>query len=399
MVCTPLSWNLGGGGPINLSMRNEDRRNLEELLSHQTALARFGELALKSDDLSEILQETCRLVSDALGTELAKVMELQDEGKRLFVRAGTGWRPGIVGERTLSPEEDTSTGLALSSGEPLIISDVETESRVRVADFVTEHGVRALVNVNILGPRGERPFGILEVDSRQPRDFTANDIDFLRTYANLIAAAVQRLRVVTELRQKAQEKDQLLQELQHRTKNNLQVISSLVRLQSQRATHSEVREELQKITTRIESLRLLHDKLYNAGLVDQLDLGSYLVDFAGAVLRFHDELSSRVRLVADVGRVLVSPQTAVPLGLITNEFVTNSLKYAFDERGGRIGIEVERAPSGAIVVRLWDDGRGMPEEHTTGTGMYLIDNLAKQIAREVAWGGNGGASLRFTLRQ
>ena len=379
-------------------MANNDPK-MQALLSQQTTLAKFGELALKCDDLSEILQEACRLVSDGLGTDLSKVMELQDDGKTLFVRAGAGWGPGVVGERRLRIEEDTATASALESGEPLVISDLETDDRFEVADFVRQHGVRALVNVNILGSApGAPPFGILEVDSRTPREFTREDIDFLRTYANLLAAVVQRLQVVTELRQRAQEKDQLLQELQHRTKNNLHLISSLVRLQSERAAHPWLREELQKIMTRIESLRLLHDKLYSAGEVDRVDLGSYLVDFAAAVLRFHGELSENVRLVADVSREIVPTQTAVPLGLITNEFVTNSLKYAFDERGGSIGIEVEKGDGGATVVRLWDDGAGVPEGHQTGTGMYLIANLARQIASEAAWGDGDGTSLRLKLR-
>ena len=386
-------------GSFTSGMAGETREELEELLSQRTSLARFGELALKADDLTEILHEACRLVCQALGTDFAKVMELQeDNGTRLSVRAGTGWRPGIVGQTILTPEEDTATAYALQTGEPLVISDVGSDSRFSIADFLKEHGVRALVNVNILGEPGARSFGILEVDSRSPRQFTDNDIDFLCTYANMIAAAVERLRILTALRQRAQEKDQLLQELQHRTKNNLQVISSLVRLQAQRTALPQVRDELQKITTRIESLRLLHDKLYTAGEVDRVDLGGYLVDFAGAVLRFHGELSARIRLVTDVERVMVPTQTAVPLGLIANEFLTNSLKYAFEGRAGRIGIQVERPAGGATLVRLWDDGKGMPAEHGSGTGMFLIENLARQIASEVGWETNGGTTLRLILR-
>jgi two-component sensor histidine kinase len=325
-------------------MAKEGVTSRDALLRQQTSLAKFGVLALRSDDLTEILQEACHLVCAALRTDFSKVMELVDDGSRLLVRAGTGWRPGIVGEKVLTLEEDEATTHALQSSQPLVISDVE-KAGLTIADFLKEHGVRSLVNVNILGEPGARSFGILEVDSCEPREFTDNDIDFLRTYANIIAAAVERVRIVATLRQRAKEKEQLLQELQHRTKNNLQVISSLVRLQAQRVTLPQVRDELQKITTRIESLRLLHDKLYTAGEVDRIDLGSYLVDFAGTVLRFHGELSVRIRLVADVERVMVPTQTAVPLGLITNEFVTNSLKYAFDDQAGRIGIQVERPPA------------------------------------------------------
>jgi two-component sensor histidine kinase len=378
-------------------MAKEGVTSRDALLRQQTSLAKFGVLALRSDDLTEILQEACHLVCAALRTDFSKVMELVDDGSRLLVRAGTGWRPGIVGEKVLTLEEDEATTHALQSSQPLVISDVE-KAGLTIADFLKEHGVRSLVNVNILGEPGARSFGILEVDSCEPREFTDNDIDFLRTYANIIAAAVERVRIVATLRQRAKEKEQLLQELQHRTKNNLQVISSLVRLQAQRVTLPQVRDELQKISTRIESLRLLHDKLYTAGEVDRIDLGSYLVDFAGTVLRFHGELSARIRLVAEVERVMVPTQTAVPLGLITNEFVTNSLKYAFDDQAGRIGIQVERPPGGATLVRLWDDGKGMPAAHGNGTGMYLIENLGRQIASEVSWASEGGATLRLVLR-
>lgn len=93
-------------------LRERDESVSRELLRQQTALARFGELALKSDDLDEILTEACRLVGEALGTDLSKVMELQEDGETLFVRAGVGWKPGVVGEVTIKASEDTSEGYA-----------------------------------------------------------------------------------------------------------------------------------------------------------------------------------------------------------------------------------------------------------------------------------------------
>jgi hypothetical protein len=91
-----------------------------ELLRQQTALARFGELALKSDDPDHILTEACRLVAEAVGTELAKVMALQTDGETLLVRAGVGWKPGIVGEVTIKVADHTSEGLALKTGKPMV---------------------------------------------------------------------------------------------------------------------------------------------------------------------------------------------------------------------------------------------------------------------------------------
>jgi len=169
-------------------------------LRHQDILARFGELALKSDDLDEILNEACRLVGEGLGTDLAKVMELHEEGMTLFVRAGVGWKPGVVGEVTLDAAGSTSEGYALKTGQPMISPDIETETRFTYPAFLIENGVRAVANVAIIGGRGRLPFGILQVDSRTPRQFTGQDIGFLRSYANLIAAAVDRLRVLALVR-------------------------------------------------------------------------------------------------------------------------------------------------------------------------------------------------------
>ncbi len=181
-------------------MSDAKQRDYLKLLRHQTTLAKFGELALKSDDLDEILTEACRLVGHALGTELAKVMELKEDGETLLVRAGVGWKPGVVGEVTLKAADDTSEGVALRTGEPMISPDIDQEKRFRYPAFLTDNGVKAVANVLIIGGKGRPPFGLLQVDSRMPCQFTGDDIAFLRSYANLLAAAVDRLRIVQEVR-------------------------------------------------------------------------------------------------------------------------------------------------------------------------------------------------------
>ncbi len=181
-------------------MSDADERDHPRLIRQRTTLARFGELALRSDDLDEILTEACHLVGAALGTDLAKVMELQEDGQTLLVRAGVGWKPGVVGVVTLKATDDTSYGIALKTGEPVISSDIETETRFRYPAFLTEHGVKAAANVVVIGGQERPPFGVLQIDSREPRQFTDDDTMFLRSYANLLAAAVDRLRALGEVR-------------------------------------------------------------------------------------------------------------------------------------------------------------------------------------------------------
>lgn len=170
-----------------------------ELLRQQSVLARFGEFALRTDNLGEILQEACRLVGEALGTDLAKVMELQGDGLTLLVKAGVGWPPGVVGKVTLKAEKDSSEGHALWTGEAVVSPDIKAEERFEYSEFIRDAGVRALVNVIIIGATDQPPYGLLQVDSRQPREFTDGDIQFLRSYANLLAAAVARLRTTSEM--------------------------------------------------------------------------------------------------------------------------------------------------------------------------------------------------------
>lgn len=180
-------------------MRNANNDD-PEILRRMTILAKFGELALRSNDLDEILTESCRLVGEALGTDLAKVIELQDDGETLLVRAGVGWNPGVVGVATIKASEASSEGVALRSGKPMISRDIATETRFEYSSFLIENGVKAVANVPIIGAEGRPPFGILQVDSRTPRDFTESDTAFLSGYANLIAATVDRLRAMRDLR-------------------------------------------------------------------------------------------------------------------------------------------------------------------------------------------------------
>jgi len=187
-------------GKTRRSWLNKTGGNHLKRLRHETTLARFGELALRSDDLDEILTETCRLVGEALGTDLAKVMALEENGETLFVRAGVGWKPGVVGEVRLKVTDNTSEGLALKTGEPMISPDIRQETRFKYPAFLTDNGVKAVANVIIIGGKDRPPFGILQIDSRKPRQFNDEDTTFLRGYANLLAAAVDRIRVIGEVR-------------------------------------------------------------------------------------------------------------------------------------------------------------------------------------------------------
>src|SRR3712207_2437306 len=133
----------------------------------QRVLADFGEFALRSDDLDDVLTQACRLVAEALGTGRAKVLEIEAATHTLFVRAGVGWDAGVVGRVRLPMGEPSSETYSIEAGEPVITNDIASEERFDFPALLKEAGVQALANVPIFLPGG-RPFGLLQVDASEP---------------------------------------------------------------------------------------------------------------------------------------------------------------------------------------------------------------------------------------
>lgn len=192
------SAGVGGQVPAELSMPSDPREpaariasdtqedQAERLRAQRGALARFGLFAFRSDDLDAVLHRACELVAEGLGAEMAKVLEHRPERGDFLVRAGVGWKPGVVGRETFAGgAADSPAGYALGQDGPVILRDVASETRFAIPDVLHDHGVQSMVNVVIAGEDGA--YGVLEVDAPCHRDFDDEDAAFLKTYANLLA--------------------------------------------------------------------------------------------------------------------------------------------------------------------------------------------------------------------
>ncbi len=358
------------------------------MMKRQRMLADFGEFSLRSDDLQEVLTEVCRLISQVLDTPLAKVIEIENSGGTALVTAGIGWPDGIVGNARLQLCDRSSETYAIKQGEPLVTQNIHEEERFEFPEFMKEAGVVALVNVPIFLPGGE-PFGLLQVDDTRPREFDGDDIQFLRTCGTILGPVIDRLHKAPSLREALERNQKLMSELQHRVKNNIATIAALIRLR-QRATGSDAaRAELRLVGDRVDTLRLVHQRLYETGGIDRVDLGAYLRELLENLVHMQEDTEHAVNSDIEVEAVEFAVDKATPLGLIVNEFVTNSFKYAFRDRGGTICLRLERQ-DGHVTVTLADDGPGLPGEDDpassdTGTGIKLIEALAGQIGAEPDW--------------
>jgi PAS domain S-box-containing protein len=171
----------------------------EQMVKRQQVLADFGEFVLRSENLDGVLTEACRLVAEACGIARTKILEIQEDGQALFVRAGVGWEPGIVGRLRLPMREPSSETFAIKEGKPIITQDIRKEERFDIPEFMKEAGVIAFANVPIFVP-GRKAYGLLEVDATEPRDFDHEDTEFLRTYAIILGPVIDRLQKVSDLR-------------------------------------------------------------------------------------------------------------------------------------------------------------------------------------------------------
>lgn len=171
----------------DLAQANQD---LKTRTLQQGVISLLGSLALARGDLGSLLEETVVLIAQTLRVEYAKVLELLDDSETLLLRAGVGWKDGLVGRATVKSGDLSQAGYTLKVREPVIVEDLATETRFSGPPLLLEHGVVSGVSVVIQGK--ERPYGVLGIHSTQARRFSLDDINFLQSVANLLATAVER---------------------------------------------------------------------------------------------------------------------------------------------------------------------------------------------------------------
>lgn len=198
------------------------------------------------------------------------------------------------------------------------------------------------------------------------------------------------------------EKEALLQEIHHRVKNNLQVISSLLQLQSNEIKDHQTLSMFQESQLRIRSMALIHEKLYESETLARIDAADYLRSLGKLLLSTYAPGASRVQLAADLAPAWISIDSAIPLGLIANELLTNVLKFAFPNgRRGSIRLELECLPGDVLRFSVADDGVGLPKgfgiEQSNSLGLRLVGMLTQQLRAEAGFE-QVEAGTRFTLR-
>jgi len=216
----------------------------------------------------------------------------------------------------------------------------------------------------------------------------------------LLGEIAERKLVEEALNKSIKEKDVLLKEIHHRVKNNLQIVSSLLSLQSQYVNEPGSVELFKESQSRIISMALIHEKLYQTGDLTRINLSEYANELIGDLFRSYSVNTHLMKYQIESKNILLDINTAIPCGLIINELVTNSIKHAFpDNRSGEIKIDIQ-CQDGNCILKIADNGIGFPDDldinDVKTLGLQLVTSLTKQLDGTIKLDREGGTC--FTIK-
>jgi two-component sensor histidine kinase len=349
-------------------------------------LARLAYLASSKTPSEGLLDAAAALVANAVEVQHVKILRYRPWAGDLIVEAGTGWRAGVVGSATFATALSSPPGRAYQTGQPVVIVDLRAAKDFRASPILVEHGIVSLLNVP-LQIEGAA-WGVLEADSTERRDFSVDTQNFLMTAGWIIASGIRRGQVsqahadaAVQVVEGNRRHQLLLEEMQHRVKNNFQTILAMIAIQGGRLDADGAQSALRNIADGIMAMSLAHNQLAASQHGETVHLPTYLRALAANIQQPLESITIEVK--AD--EIQAPIETAVPLGLIVNELVTNSVKHAYGEGGGGIFVELWTGPGkGEARLAVFDHGRGADGAKTGGVGLKLVEALARQIRANIS---------------
>ena len=268
---------------------------------------------------------------------------------------------------------------ALHTGKPVISNHLENEERFRTPEILAQHGIYRAMNVILQGDG--RPFGVLEVDSRSENEFVEHDLAFLQGAANILGMAIERERHGRNLEAALGRHQVLLQEMSHRVKNSLLIVTSMLQLQARDVGNPELTQHLEEAAHRVSAVARAHDQLFQGGDIERIDLGRYI---EGICKDLDDSVAHCIIRTETQYEIEISADRAISAALVVNELIANAAKHAYASRqDGTIQIILAGAGDDKVSISVHDEGTGLPPgfdlERPKGLGMRIVTSFVKQL--------------------
>jgi len=257
-------------------------------------------------------------------------------------------------------------------------------------------GINAIYTIGFV--KDENLFGSANIITKkklEPANITA-----IEAFIYQSSVALHKWHAEKKVAASLKEKDILLREIHHRVKNNLQIISSLLRLQSRKIEDNSMQEIFQVSQQRIRSIALIHENLYRSDDLGQIDFSKYIRNLTSHLSSINAADAKGINFKISTDNIFLDINRAIPCGLLLNELITNALKYAFpEETKGEIKIELERYKQNKLRLSIADNGIGFPKvldfRKTESLGLQLVNSLISQLNGTIKMQQKNGT--KFTL--
>jgi two-component sensor histidine kinase len=371
----------------------EDAAKVRKLLRQQAAIATFGSYALRESDLLKVLTEAARVCAEGLEVPFSKVCRYRAGENDLLIEAGYGWQQGVVGHVVSRADVSSPQGRAFATGEPSICNDLRSDNNFVLPPFYAAHGIVSTIDVIIKG--GDRPNGVLEIDSDKQHDYDQHDIDFLTGFANVLSEAVATSArtatlqaTIERMKGLVEEKDRLLgqkkilaEELQHRVRNNLQLVYGMLSKQLDDTVDKTGQRGIKAIARRVSTLAQVYDHLLGNEMTRTTDFGSYVRSLCANLAEIQGAPGG-VTMSCDSEPLILDLDVVTALGIVVAEVVTNSYDHAFPNGRGAIVVSVHRLAGDVdmATMTISDNGDGFrPKLGSKRHGLGLVRRLVQQV--------------------
>ena len=376
---------------LEINQRQQIQDQIAAKAYQQAIVADLGQKALSGIDYDRLIEQAVLRVARCLNVESARVLEVPIQNPALLKLFAETLPPNPQPEDSPATNNPTSEDLRIDLAEaPISFPRIDPNSNLYGLSIAIESRTAC--------------FGILCAYTQKRRVFNRDDVYFLQSVAHILAAAIERNETESKLKTSLGEKEVLLKEIHHRVKNNLLVVSNILEFQTDYTENPEVINILQESQKRIESMALIHEKLYQSTGLDKIDFEDYIHDLVNQIVESYDSNLQLIELELDVGPICLNLETAHPCGLIVNELVSNALKHAFPEnRAGKIWVKLHQDSDGLIRLTIRDNGIGFPENidfrRVDSLGMELVCTLINQLEGNIELIRDRGTTFDLTFKQ
>jgi two-component sensor histidine kinase len=367
----------------------DDAIRVKVLLRQQAALAKFGSFALREGDLHKVLTEAARVCAEGLSVPFCKVCHYRPEENDLLVEAGFGWKAGVIGIVVSRADASSPQGRTFTSGKPAICNDLRKDNEFKLPAFYAAHGVVSTIDVIIKGEGEDEPYGVLEIDNDKQHDYDQSDINFLTGFANVLAEAVATSartsvlkRTIERMEGLLDQKNVLAEELQHRVRNNMQLVYGMLGKQLADTVDEAGQRGLKAIARRVRTLAQVYDHLLGNEITRTTDFGAYANSLCHSLAEIQGVPNDAVMLTCESVQVMLDLDAVTALGIVLAELVTNSYDHAFPAGKGTINVSL-RSPVGEdamATMTILDDGPGFDQKiENKRHGLGLVRRLVEQV--------------------